>query len=101
MNDDLEQDLREALHRREPPPGFADRVMARVPQRRAYPRWLALVATLLIAVVGASLWQVREQQNRASAEKARAELVYALQVTSHGLDTARAMLVRQTQGRKI
>ena len=100
MND-FEQDLRAALRHREPPPGFAERVVSRLPERRGYPRWLALAAALLIAIAGMSIWQVRERQQRMAAEKAKAELIYALQVTSHGLQTARTMLVRQAQGKRL
>src|SRR5262245_42443809 len=100
MND-LEQDLRNALCRREPPPGFAGRVRARLPERRNHPGWLALVATLLIAIAGWSMWQAREQERRLAAEKARAELVKALQIATSTLETTRALLHRQTEGRTI
>jgi hypothetical protein len=100
MND-LEQDLRKALSRREAPPGFSDRVLARLPRQRGYPRWLALVATLLIAIAGLSAWQLRQRQQRIAAEKARADFVRALVITTSTLETTRALLQRTTGGRTI
>jgi hypothetical protein len=98
---DFEQELRSALSRRDPPPGFADRVVARLPARRGRPRWLALVAALLIAIVSFTLWQQQRQQRRIAAEKARAELIRALEITSSSLEVTRVMLQRQTEGRTI
>ena len=47
----LDEELRRALSRKDPPPGFAARVMART--RRAMPRWiLAAAAVLAIAAAG-------------------------------------------------
>jgi hypothetical protein len=97
MNE-LEQDLRNALRRREPPPGFADRVRARLPRKRVYPRWLALAAMLLIAIAGLS---VREREKRNAAERARADFVKALEITTSTLETTRVLLHRQTEGRTI
>lgn len=94
---DFEQDLREALQRREPPDGFTERVMARVP--REIPRrtgvgrhWMAIAATLCIGVVGTSSWQIHRRQ--VEGERAKQELFYALAVASGKLDTARQMITR-------
>lgn len=98
----MEQELREALKRVEPPPGFADRVMARVPARRgaAIPRsWMAAAAAVLVAVVGAGSWEYqRTRDQRIAAEKAKAELIFALELTSSKLQATRSKLLRHTGG---
>jgi hypothetical protein len=102
MNE-FENELRKALCRREPPPGFSDRVMARVPRKPNRLPWMAaLAAALVLVMAGISFWhQERERQRRVAAEKAKAELIYALQVTASGLETAKAMLQRQVGGKRI
>lgn len=93
---DLENELRKALCRREPPPGFAGRVMDRIPRRRRPMPWMAAIAAVLVLVLaGISVRSVhRQQEQRIAAEKAKSELIYALQVTASRLETARTMLAR-------
>lgn len=101
MNE-LEHELRKTLCRREPPAGFAERVMHRVPPKRDRMRWLVAVAAILVLVfAGGSLVQQRRTQRRIAAEKAKADLVYAIQVTTSGLQTAKTMLERQAGGKRI
>ncbi len=54
--DSLEQDLKRAMARREPPPGFAERVAAQAARtRRPAPRrWLAAAAMLVLMAGGAA-----------------------------------------------
>ena len=98
----IEHELREALKRVEPPPGFADRVMARVPARRGgwIPRsWIAAAAAVLVAVVGAGSWDYQKaREQRIAAEKAKAELIFALELTSAKLQATRSKLLRHTGG---
>ena len=75
----VERDLRESLRRRQPPPGFADRVLART--RQAEPRriswaWLAAAAMVLLMIGGIGF--VREQRRQAEGEKAKQQLMAGL-----------------------
>ena len=98
----MEHELREALKRVEPPAGFADRVMARVPAQRStwLPRnWRAAAAAVLVAVVGAGSWEYqRAREQRLVAEQAKAELIFALELTSSTLQATRSKLLRHTGG---
>lgn len=93
MND-LEQELKHALGRTAAPEGFADRVMIRVAQRDSRPRvrpWLAAAAALTIGVFGVGRYEYR----RMEAEKAKAELIYALEIASGTLQETRAKLIKR------
>jgi hypothetical protein len=48
--DRLEQELKDALRRQDPPAGFADRVARRVAPQTAYPRWWAGAAAAVVLV---------------------------------------------------
>jgi hypothetical protein len=95
MNGHLEEELRQALGRREAPAGFTERVMARIPKRRAsvmrtfwYP---ALAAALAILFTFAGIEQIRHQK-RLRAEETQRQVVYALQLTAEKLDRVNARL---------
>ena len=87
---DLERDLRESLRRREPPDGFAERVLARVqeadtssessPGRFWGWRWAAAAAAIVLVLFG-GFALYRERQQRAENERAKEQLLYALRVT--------------------
>jgi anti-sigma-K factor RskA len=91
----LERDLRESLKRREPPPGFADRVLARAhatdtsaESRQWRPafgswRWQAAVALLVVAI-GVGLF-VQEQRQRAENERRKDQLIAGLEITASKL----------------
>jgi anti-sigma-K factor RskA len=84
----FERDLREALRRKEPPPGFAGRVIARsreIEERREARaswkwswRWSAAVAVVVMLLAGGSLYQERRRQE---AERSKDQLLLALRVT--------------------
>lgn len=82
MND-FEDRLREALQRREPPSGFAERVIARVPARRApvWTRWrsMAAIAAVLLVMFSALLY---ERHRAERAEAANRQLMYALRLAA-------------------
>lgn len=95
FDDDLERDLREDLAARPAPGGFAERVLARVTNQEAreprvalFPHWQGALAAVLIAValVTAGFWQ-RQRQQRIAGERARAQVMLALRITSHTLDS--------------
>jgi hypothetical protein len=99
---DLENELRKALERREPPDGFAERVLAqlepaptpklgwreallslaRVPRLR----WAAAgVVACLLLTLGALHYR-RVQQERAAGEAAKAQVMLALRIASKKLN---------------
>jgi hypothetical protein len=103
MNDNLDQELRRALHAVDPGDDFTRAVMARVaspsvtslrPARtsaRVYSRVLpwapaALAASLLVAIFVTH--ESHQQQDLAEGLRARQELLMALRVTSEKLDIA-------------
>jgi len=88
----FEEQLRASLQRKDPSEGFADRVLLRVRQKRRWGgmqprRWLA-AAALLFVTSGSLLYWQREQRIQAEGERARAELVQALQISSEKLNLA-------------
>jgi hypothetical protein len=91
---DLERELRNTLRRKDPPPGFADRVMARLEPgkaRRVPPRWTpwAVAAALLLSSSGGLVYR---QQRQARGEQAKEQLLLALKVTGTQLDHVRTKL---------
>ena len=108
MNQDIEKALQEALKRKNPPPGFADRVMARIPvaepsaggkvvaipSRR--PRWLAIGLAASLAV--GSFAGLRYHQYR-QAQEATRQLVLALRITSEKLALAQHTVVGVSERR--
>jgi len=90
MNE-FEDRLREALQRREPPSGFAERVIARVPPRRApvWTRWrpLVAIAAVLLVMFSAALFEWHRQMERADrAEAANRQLMYALRLAAEKIE---------------
>ena len=102
----LEQELRRALRRKEPPSGFDDRVLSRiasgetVPVPEARSAWtrvyLPLAASLMLAAGAATYVQYQQYQQRvtqeqqANAERATRSVVLALQVASETVSAAQA-----------
>jgi hypothetical protein len=99
MND-FERELREAFQRREPPPGFADRVMARIPHQMPQPKprpiwrreWMAVAAAACLAVVGGGAYEQHKRQ--VEGEKAKQELIYALTVATQSLEFTKSIITR-------
>ena len=83
----LDDELRGALKRQPPSPDFADRVLARIARgdveggRSPALRWLAAAAALTLVVAG-SVRYYAYQQSVAEAERVKAEIRLALQITS-------------------
>ena len=99
----LDDELRNVLRRKEPPAGFAERVMAHLettPRRmtlglrvsaffaRPMLRW-AVVATMVcvVAIAGIVRYQ-HKQQVRAQAERASQQAILALRITNEEIDAA-------------
>ena len=107
----LEQELRRALKRKDPPSGFDDKVLSRIAagetagapmSTRGWSRaWLPVAASLMIAF-GATYYvqqqhqrQAREQQ--AHAEQATRDVVLALQIASETISAAQARVEEITR----
>ena len=90
---ELEHELKAALARKEPDPGFANQVMDAVRREKQISRserrpWRALAAAAtLIAVLGGVAAQ-QAAQRRAEGERAQEEVLLALRITSEKLRTA-------------
>jgi len=83
----LEDELRQALRRREPPAGFAERVMARAraserdERRPGWLSWRWLAAATAVVVVAAGLNFMEERRRRLEGERAKEEVMLALELT--------------------
>jgi hypothetical protein len=103
MNDRFEEELRKALRPVDPGTNFAERVLAKLPQKATVPlsgtrrawRWIpaAIAASLVAAVLIRHEWQLRRELEQGRI--AREQLMEALRVTSEKLDVA----YRAAQGR--
>jgi hypothetical protein len=93
----LDNELRNAMRREEPPEGFAGRVLARVQEQRQNAwagifgsralRWvLAGAVCLALAMAGAEY--KRAQDERARGQAARQQLMLALRITADKLQLA-------------
>lgn len=125
----LENELRKALRRREPPPGFTERVLARVrqeadararmsaesavrpAQRTRWGGWtwlgprlrlgFAAAAAAVLLAVSVSVWrQRRQEQQRKEGEAARAQVIQALRITSAKLNRVRMKVKAATDDGK-
>jgi hypothetical protein len=102
LDDELKSGLESALKRREPPPGFAEHVMSRLPagpRRRWTHSWMAAASAALIAILGAGAYDYqRRERVRQEGEQAKAELVFALELASEKLQHTRAKLLKNSEG---
>jgi hypothetical protein len=103
MNDHLEDDLRSALRHREPPAGFAERVIARAEGRGAAPvgprvsyRWTwAAVALTASLTLGVGLVEYRQgRETKARGMEAKQELMQAMRITGSKLRMAQEKVRR-------
>jgi len=73
----LEQELKQALARKEPPSGFPERVRQAVKRPRfILPRWMAAAAALVVVTGGSLAW--REHEGRVAKE----QVMTAMRITS-------------------
>ena len=85
--DDLEQQLKRALSRQEPPPWFEAKVLSAVgsprPARRSgfWMRWASLAAAGAMLVAAVTFQHERQVRERAAGEEAKARLELALKIT--------------------
>jgi hypothetical protein len=103
----LEQELRHALRRTDPPLGFDDRVLSRiaagetVPMVQPHSRWahvgLPIAASLMLAV-GATYYVQQQQMTRQEqAQAAARDVVLALQIASETVSAAQAKVEEITR----
>jgi len=99
----IEEELKRALAEVEPPEGLAGRVLARVAERergrRARAGWLGLAAApgwrwafaavLCVALVAGGIFYQRAR-TRAEGERAKEQLMLALEITASKLEIAQA-----------
>ena len=94
---DLERDLRQALQRKQPSPGFAARVRANLPKEKSnrWTHWLstpalawATVAVLFLVFGLGSLAYYHHRQELARGRAARQQLMLALRITGAKLQLA-------------
>jgi hypothetical protein len=78
----LEQDLRHALRRESPAPGFASRVLQRIERERApkRPRWWRAVAASLTLTALLGGWAAHTIHERREGEHAREQVLLALRI---------------------
>ena len=83
----LDEELKLALRRKEPPPGFRERVLAATKRpRQTWHRPLA-AAALLALVIGGTTARYIEQ--RREGERAKEQVLQALRITSQKLRDTR------------
>ena len=87
----LETELKAALRRQNPGPGFANRVVAAAAPRKRTPLavWALAMAAMLVAGVAINT----EYQHR-RAEQATQQVMLALRITSEKLNVTRAKVLR-------
>ena len=120
----LDDQLRELFRRKEPPEGFAERVMARIgaePPRlpaqqrvstlfwRPMLRWVAVAAVVSVVVAGISRYQ-QQKRMQAQAEQASQQAMVALRITNAEIEaaltraqhvTVRALEVRRNPNKEM
>ncbi len=94
--------MKEALRRREPPDGFAERVLAMAAEQetRRSPfdrllemfrgprlRWAGALATVVLVVAGAQFYSLRQERIR--GERAKEQVLLALEITANELHSTR------------
>lgn len=85
----FDNDLRRAMKRIEPPSGFAERVMARLPERRARSRyWFGAVAAGLAILASVGGVEQYRREHRAASQDTQRQVMFALSLASEKLDRA-------------
>lgn len=96
----FEEQLRAALRRQDPPPGFADRVLERTatPAVRVMPaRWQRVLwASGAIAAALAVVWVSASTYQHSKEEKVARQAELALRIAAEKLNLARAQVLKNT-----
>jgi len=91
----FERDLRESLRHREPPSGFAEKVLARSREseaRHTARRWLVAAAAVGLMIGGGIF--VQQQRQQAEDERAKEQLMVGLRITGSKLRNVQERLSR-------
>lgn len=80
----LEDQLRNALQRQDPPEGFAERVIGRAARQRT-PRW---VWPALAAIAAAVMLSIAGEYRRAQEERAGQQAIMAIRMVADELNMA-------------
>lgn len=98
----LESELKNLLRRKDPPGGFAERVMAQLDTaaskqtfgwrasaflRLPAVRWAAVAAVCVVAALGVARYE-HERRVQAQAERASQQAILALRITNEEIDAA-------------
>ncbi len=104
---EMEEQLQQQLRHVSLPPGFTDRVMARIPATKRtwqrsivsipQPAWLAVAATLVLSVTGGEVRHVQHQRHAEAV--AEEQLNRALQLTGHAMSEVETGVERSAAGR--
>ena len=96
----FDRDLHETLRRREPPQGFAGRVLARTREinerdkaRSVWKwswRWMTVAAMVVMLIGGMALY--REHRRQVEAEQSKQQLILALRITGSKLQIVQERL---------
>ncbi|MBV9267510.1 MAG: hypothetical protein JO061_15165 [Acidobacteriaceae bacterium] len=103
MNERIEEELKRALNRVEPPYGFESRVMARVSDRPSgFQRhwWYAAVAAILVLITFLTTQQIGRSRVRHAKETER-QVVFALAFAAEKLDHVNAKLQNSAPGVRV
>jgi HD superfamily phosphodiesterase len=94
MSEFLEDQLRKALQRQEAPDGFADRLMAKLPEaRRESSRfWYAAVAAVLAIALLFTGMQQRHREQQVHARETERQVVFALALAMQKFEHVNARL---------
>ena len=91
MNFDFEEELRDALKRKEPAKGFTERVLRQVPRKPAV--WARSWASLAVAAsLFAGVFGVMRYEEHRKGEQAKEQLMLALRITAKTFDTVERKL---------
>ena len=102
MNSSFDEQLRQALGRREAPHGFAERVMAKIPaKRRQNPYWYGAVAAGLALVFTFGGIEQNRREHRLRAQDTQRQVVFALSLAAEKLDHVNARLQKSAMTSKI
>lgn len=100
MSDKLEQELKKALRRTDPPAGFAERVLARAAKEEEAKRarekrrfqWFGMslrwAVTCGLCLIVAASGMIYQHERNKEGEQAKAQLMLALRITSSKLQIA-------------
>lgn len=86
----LEQELKQALERKEPDPGFESRVRRRQVRvmPRVIPRWIGIAATVVIGLAAGEGYRYHQGQ------VAKEQVMTAMRITGDRLNRVQTQLVR-------